>query len=79
MILTTKEKLTMNNILSNLLNQFSTNKLQNTPVMNMFNQMMNGKTTEQQIQTLINSAQSRGIDINKKIFSKEDLKKMNLM
>ena len=79
MILTTKEKLTMNNILSNLLNQFATNKLQNTPVMNMFNQMMNGKTTEQQIQTLINSAQSRGIDINKKIFSKEDLKKMNLM
>lgn len=77
--MTTKEKLTMNNILSNLLNQFSTNKLQNTPVMNMFNQMMNGKTTEQQIQTLINSAQSRGIDINKKIFSKEDLKKMNLM
>ena len=69
----------MNNILSNLLNQFTTNKLQNTPVMNMFNQMMNGKTTEQQIQTLINSAQSRGIDINKKIFSKEDLKKMNLM
>ena len=56
-----------------------TNKLQNNPVMNMFNQMMSGKTTEQQIQTLINSAKSRGIDINKKMFSAEDLKKLNLM
>ena len=52
----------MNNFLSNIINQFMTNKLQNNPVMNMFNQMMSGKTTEQQIQTLINSAKSRGID-----------------
>lgn len=69
----------MNNIISNLINQFMNNKLQNTQFMNMFNQMMGGKTREQQIQTLINSAKSRGIDINKKMFSEEDLKKMNLL
>ena len=56
-----------------------TNKLQNSPIMQAFNQMMNGKSQEQKIQTLLNLAKSKGIDVNKKMFSQEDLKKLNLL
>lgn len=42
----------------------------------MCKQMMQGKTKEQQIQTLLNAAQSRGFDINAKIFSEEDVKSL---
>lgn len=37
---------------------------QNHPLFPMYQQMMQGKTQQQKFQTLINSAQSRGIDIN---------------
>lgn len=50
----------------------------NHPLMKQFNQMMAGKNREQQAQTLLNLAQSRGIDINKKMFSEQDLKKFGL-
>lgn len=43
------------------------------PQMQMFNQMMSGKTLEQQKQTILNMAQSKGFDINQKIFSEQDL------
>lgn len=44
--------------------------------MNLFNQMMNGKSREEQIQTLLNSAQNRGMDINQKIFSQQDVNRL---
>lgn len=47
--------------------------------MGLFNQMMQGKSNEQQIQTLLNSAKSKGIDINKKMFSEADLKALGLI
>jgi hypothetical protein len=53
-------------------------KLNNMPQMQMFNQMMNGKTPQQQLQTILNMAKSKGIDINQKIFSEEDLKSFGL-
>lgn len=52
--------------------------LQKNPMMNLFNQMMGGKDRQAQIQTLLNSAQSKGIDINKKMFTEEDLRALGL-
>ena len=37
-------------------------KLNNDPRMQQFNQLMNGKTYEQQKETLLNYAQSKGFD-----------------
>lgn len=68
----------MNPLLSQLLNNFLMGKLNNMPQMKMFNQMMNGKTPEQQMQTILNMAKSKGIDINQKMFSEEDLKGFGL-
>ena len=39
-------------------------KLKNDPRMQQFNQLMNGKTYEQQKETLLNYAQSNGFDRN---------------
>ena len=39
-------------------------RLKNDPRMQMFNQMMNGKSFEQQKETLLNYAQSNGFDRN---------------
>lgn len=39
-------------------------KLNNDPRMAQFNQMMNGKSFEQQKETLLNYAQSKGFDRN---------------
>ena len=39
-------------------------RLNNHPVMQQFNQMMSGKTYEQQKETLLNYAQSKGFDRN---------------
>jgi hypothetical protein len=46
--------------------------------MALFNQMMNGKNSQQQIETLLNSAKSKGIDINAKTFSEADLRMLGL-
>lgn len=53
-------------------------KMQNNPLMNTFNQMMQGKNPQQKIQTLLNLAQSRGLDINAKQFTELDLKQLGL-
>lgn len=50
----------------------------NSPQMQMFNQMMSGKNKQEQMQTLINLAQSRGVDINQKIFNESDLQMLGL-
>lgn len=50
----------------------------NSPQMQMFNQMMSGKNKQEQMQTLINLAQSRGLDINQKIFNESDLQMLGL-
>lgn len=68
----------MNNMLGSLIQQVIAGKMQNNPMMGMFNQMMKGKSKEQQIQTLLNSAKSKGIDINAKQFTEQDLKMLGL-
>lgn len=43
---------------------FMQGKFANHPLMQMVNQMMAGKTPEQQRQTVINTAKSCGFDLN---------------
>lgn len=47
-----------------LLNMFMQGKLANHPMMKTVNQMLAGKTPEQQRQTIINTAKSYGFDLN---------------
>ena len=54
----------MNPMLSMLLNQITQGQLANHPMMKTVNQMMAGKTPEQQRQTVINTAKSYGFDLN---------------
>ena len=68
----------MNQIMNRMLQEIMAGKMQGTPMMNLFNQMMSGKSQQEKIQTLLNSAKSKGIDINKKIFSENDLKSLKL-
>ena len=54
----------MNPMLSMLLNKVMQGQLANHPLMATVNQMMAGKTPEQQRQTVINAAKSYGFDLN---------------
>ena len=54
----------MNPMLSMLLNKAMQGQLANHPLMVTVNQMMAGKTPEQQRQTVINAARSYGFDLN---------------
>ena len=54
----------MNAMLSTLLNRAMQGQLANHPLMAQVNQMMAGKTPEQQRQTVINAARSYGFDLN---------------
>lgn len=51
-------------MLSMLLNKAMQGQLANHPLMATVNQMMAGKTPEQQRATIINVAKSRGFDLN---------------
>lgn len=72
----------MNGLLNMLINNLLTNKLNMMPQfqqhMQAFNQMMNGKNVNQQMQTILNMAKSRGIDINAKIITEQQLQQLGL-
>lgn len=68
----------MKGMLSQMMGQMLQGRFQNHPMQGMFQQMMQNKTTEQKFQTLINSAKSRGFDINEKCFTEQDLRKLGL-
>ena len=51
-------------MISILMNKFLQGQLANHPLMATVNQMMAGKTPEQQRQTIINTARSYGFDLN---------------
>ena len=63
----------MSGFLNFLMNKAINGQLQNMPQMQLYHQMMDGKTFEQQKQTLFNMAESKGFDVNAKIFSEQDL------
>ena len=46
--------------------------------MQQFNQMMAGKNPQQQMQTILNMAKSKGFDINQKIFTEEQARQLGL-
>ena len=54
----------MNPMLSTLLNKAMQGQFANHPLMKTVQQMMAGKTPEQQRQTVINTAKSYGFDLN---------------
>lgn len=54
----------MNPMLSMLLNKYMQGQFANHPLMATVQQMMAGKTPEQQRQTVINTAKSCGFDLN---------------
>ena len=54
----------MNPMVMMLLNKFMQGQLANHPMMAQVNQMMAGKTPEQQRQTIRNVAKSYGFDLN---------------
>lgn len=54
----------MNPMLSTLLNKCIQGQFANHPLMATVRQMMEGKTPEQQRQTVINTARSCGFDLN---------------
>lgn len=53
-------------------------QLNRMPEMQQVNQMLAGKSPEQQWQTLLNFAKTQGIDTDSKIFSEADLKSFGL-
>lgn len=53
-------------------------RFQNHPQMALFNQMMQGKNPNQQMETILNAAKSNGFDINQKMFTEEDLRALKL-
>ena len=54
-------------------------KLQGHPLMNLFNQMMHGKSNAEKWDTLLNAAQSNNVDINEKKFSEQQLRRLGLI
>ena len=64
--------------MNELIQRFIAGQFNNHPAMAQFNKMMQGKTLEQQKQTILNLAKSNGIDPNRKIFSESDLRMLGL-
>ena len=54
----------MEQMLSTLLNRYMQGQFANHPLVRTVNQMMAGKSPEQQRQTVINAARSCGFDLN---------------
>lgn len=61
-----------------LINMFLRGQLQNHPMMAQFNQMMQGKNPEQQLQTILNMAKSKGLDLNAPILTEQQARQLGL-
>lgn len=61
-----------------LINMFLQGTLRNHPMMAQYNQMMQGKNPEQQMQTIMNIAKSKGIDINAPIITEQQARQLGL-
>lgn len=69
----------MNPMIQMILQKLSSGMLQNDPKFAAFQQMMSGKTPEQQFQVIVNLTNNAKIDVNDKIFTREDLQAMKLI
>ena len=61
-----------------IMNKLMQGQLNRIPEMQQVNQMLAGKSPEQQWQTLLNFAKTQGIDTDAKNFSEADLKSFGL-
>lgn len=68
----------MNPTLQQLAQQLMSGQMQNSPMLAAFNKMMAGKNPQEQFRTLLNAAKNKGVDVEAKIFTKEDLKALGL-
>lgn len=66
----------MNGLLNQIMNNMLGGRFKQQ--MDMYNQMMNGKNPQQQMQTIMNMAKNRNFDVNKKIFSEQDLQALGI-
>ena len=65
-------------MLNNILGMLASNAIQQNPMFQQAQQFFSGKSTKDQVTTLLNIAKERGFDIDKKMFTADDLKRMGL-
>lgn len=63
---------------SSVVQNLLSGRMEGSPLMQQYNKMMKGKSPTDQVQTLLNSAQSMGIDINEKCFTKSQLANLGI-
>lgn len=68
----------MNPLVQMLAQRMVQGQLNNMPEMQQVNQLLAGKSSQQQLETLFNLARSKGIDPNAKIFTDNDLRSLGL-
>lgn len=65
-------------MLNSLISGFLQGQFANHPMMKQAQSMLQGKNKQQQIETLLNTAKTMGLDINEKRFSAEELKRLGI-
>ena len=64
---------------ADLIRDVLSGKYDNHPIMIGIYRMLQGKSPAEKAQILLNLAQSKGIDVNAKMFSETDLKRFGLL
>lgn len=65
-------------MLNSLITGLIQGQFANHPLMKQVQSMLQGKSKQEQIQTLINTAQTLGLDINEKRFTAEQLQRLGI-
>lgn len=65
-------------MLNSLITGLMQGQFANHPLMKQVQSMLQGKSKQEQIQTLINTAQTLGLDINEKRFTAEQLQRLGI-
>ena len=65
-------------MLNSLITGLIQGQFANHPLMKQVQSMLQGKNRQEQIQTLINTAQTLGLDINEKRFTAEQLQRLGI-
>ena len=65
-------------MLNSLITGLIQGQFANHPLMKQVQSMLQGKSNQEQIQTLINTAQTLGLDINEKRFTAEQLQQLGI-
>lgn len=65
-------------MLNSLITGLMQGQFANHPIMKQVQSMLKGKSRQEQIQTLMNTAQTLGLDINEKRFTAEQLQRLGI-